>query len=53
MLEGDWEPERMVIIRFPSMENLRAWYDSDEYQNWANVRQQHAPGSKLVALEGS
>ena len=52
VLEGNWEPERMVIIQFPTMEDLRAWYDSDEYQKWAKVRQQHASGSKLVALEG-
>ena len=52
VLEGDWEPERMVIIQFPTMQDLRAWYDSDEYQKWAKVRQQHVPGSKLVALEG-
>ena len=52
VLEGEWEPERMVIIEFPSMENLMAWYDSDEYQEWATVRQRLAPNSKLVALEG-
>jgi len=53
VLEGDWEPERMVIIRFPSMDDLRMWYDSAEYQEWAKVRQQYAPRSKLVALEGA
>ena len=52
VLEGDWEPERMVIIEFPSMENLLAWYNSPEYQEWAPVRQSLAPNSKLVALEG-
>jgi len=52
VLEGDWEPERMVIIEFATMEDLRSWYDSEEYQKWAKVRQQYAPGSKLVALEG-
>ncbi len=52
VLEGEWEPERMVIIQFPSMEDLRAWYDSPEYQQWATVRRQYAPNSKIVALEG-
>ena len=52
LLEGSWEPERMVIIEFPSMEDLRSWYDSAEYQEWAVVRKRYAPGSKLVALEG-
>ena len=53
VLEGDWEPERMVIIEFPSMKKLLAWYQSPEYQEWAPVRQRLAPGSKIVALEGS
>ncbi len=53
ILEGDWEPGRMVIIEFPSMSQLLAWYRSSEYQEWAPVRQRFAPNSKLVALEGS
>ncbi|MEE8407334.1 MAG: DUF1330 domain-containing protein [Acidimicrobiia bacterium] len=53
VLEGDWEPERMVIIEFPSMDQLLAWYSSPGYQEWAPVRQGFAPNSKLVALEGT
>ncbi len=53
VLEGDWEPGRMVIIRFPSMDALRGWYDSVEYQEWVRVRRQYAPDSKLVTLEGA
>ena len=52
VLEGEWEPERMVIIEFPSMDELLAWYRSDEYQQWAPIRQRLAPNSKIVALEG-
>ena len=53
VLEGDWAPDRMVIIEFPSMDNLLAWYRSPEYQEWAPVRQRLVPESKIVALEGS
>ena len=53
VLEGDWEPERFVIIQFPSMENLRAWYFSEEYQEWAKVRREHVPNSRMVALQGA
>ena len=52
VLEGDWEPDRMVIIEFPSMEKLLAWYHSDEYQQWIDVRRSHVPNSRLVAVEG-
>ena len=53
VLEGDWEPERMVIIEFPSMDQLLAWYHSPEYQEWVPVRQRLVPYSKMVALEGN
>lgn len=30
--EGQWpSSQRIVLIEFPSMEHLRAWYDSEEY----------------------
>jgi uncharacterized protein (DUF1330 family) len=29
--EGEWRPNRLVIIEFPSLEQARAWYDSPEY----------------------
>ena len=31
-LEGDWEPDRLVVIEFESVEAARAWYDSDDYR---------------------
>lgn len=51
LLEGDWEPRRMVIIEFPSMDHLMAFYDDPAYQPWKAVRQEIAD-SRLVALEG-
>jgi len=50
-LEGDWQPRRMVIIEFPSMERLRAWYDCAEYAPWRELRKGLAD-SKLVAVDG-
>jgi uncharacterized protein (DUF1330 family) len=52
VLEGEWEPERIVLIEFPSMERLLAWYNSAEYQEWVAVRREHIPDSRLVAIEG-
>ena len=36
ILEGDWEPERLVMIEFASMDAAQAWFDSGDY------RQAHA-----------
>jgi len=52
VLEGDWSPDRMVIIEFPSMDALMTWYRSTEYQEWAKVRQRLVPNSRVVAVEG-
>lgn len=29
---GHWKPERVVIMEFPDMDSLNAWYSSSEYR---------------------
>jgi uncharacterized protein (DUF1330 family) len=31
-LEGSWNPTRLVVLEFPSMEQARRWYDSEDYR---------------------
>jgi uncharacterized protein (DUF1330 family) len=31
VLEGDWQPHRLVVLEFPDEEGARRWYDSPEY----------------------
>jgi uncharacterized protein (DUF1330 family) len=50
VLEGDWEPRRTVVIEFPDMEAVSAFYDSPEYTELRKIRWQSAD-SRLVALE--
>ena len=38
MLEGEWEEGRTVLIRFPSEEALKGWWESDEYKELATHR---------------
>ncbi len=42
ILEGTWNYTRTVLIRFPSEEDLLAWYESDEYQQILKHRLQGA-----------
>ncbi|HVR33612.1 MAG TPA: DUF1330 domain-containing protein [Acidimicrobiia bacterium] len=51
VLEGEWDLRRAIIIEFPTMDALRAWYESPEYQQWIPVRQRLTE-SRLLALEG-
>ncbi len=51
MLEGEWEPQRLVILEFESMERLREFYDSAEYAPLKRLRGEVAD-SQLVVVEG-
>ena len=51
-LEGDWSPQRLVIIEFPSTADLTRWYDSPEYRPLIALRKRASTGS-LLAVEGA
>lgn len=40
VLEGDHQPMMIVIVEFPSMEQLQAFYTSDDYTPLKSLRQQ-------------
>jgi uncharacterized protein (DUF1330 family) len=51
VLEGSWDPERVVVIEFPSVEVAREWYDSDDYGEARSVRADAGTWS-MVLVEG-
>ena len=51
VLEGDWEPHRLVIVEFPDMASLTAWYDSPEYARLKAIRFASAR-TRIIALDG-
>ena len=51
VLEGGWSPKRCVVLEFPSMEKLQAWYHSPEYAPLIALRQRSARAN-LTAVEG-
>lgn len=50
-LEGKWRPRRLVVLEFPSFEQAKRWYESEEYRKVKPLRLQHAVGD-LVLVEG-
>ena len=50
-IEGDWKPERMVIIEFPERENAEAFLGDPEIQDLFKVRHDTTT-SKLVLADG-
>ena len=51
-LEGSDPIRRQVILEFPDMAALKAWYHSAEYKPLIALRQRAASGT-LVAIEGA
>ena len=51
---GHWKPERIVIIEFPDMDALNAWYHAPEYQPLIALRKQCTSDLDMMfALEGA
>ena len=50
-VEGDWKPNRLVVLEFPSMEQAKRWYDSEDYREPKAMRLR-AGRANLVMVEG-
>ncbi len=50
-LEGGWQPKRIVVLQFPSVEKAKAWWASPEYAPAKAIRQQAAI-TKMLVVEG-
>jgi uncharacterized protein (DUF1330 family) len=50
-LEGSWQPKRLVLLEFPSLEAAKQWYASDDYAPAKALRQATSTGD-LVVIDG-
>ena len=50
-LEGNWQPERIVVLEFPSVARAKEWWNSDEYSKAKEIRQRTAH-TKMIVVEG-
>lgn len=57
VVEGEWRPVFPVLIQFPSMDEARRWYDSEEYRELKRLRLTATSGSGVfiagLRLHGS
>lgn len=51
LLEGEWNPERIVVLEFPSVERANEWWHSQEYSKAKAIRQRAAT-TKMIVVEG-
>jgi uncharacterized protein (DUF1330 family) len=46
--EGEWRPERLVLLEFPDLAAGRAWWDSPEYAPAKALRQSCADAQLAI-----
>lgn len=49
--EGDWQPRRIVLLEFPSVEAWEAFYTGPTYQGLKSVRDA-CSSARLVSVTG-
>lgn len=50
-VEGTWQPKRLVILEFPSMDHIHRFYHSPEYAE-AKALRQNSTNSTMIFCEG-
>lgn len=51
-LEGEWQPHRMAVLRFPSYEQAKAFYDGEAYTRIRALRSGATEYFNMVLVEG-
>jgi len=51
-LEGDWQPHRVALLRFPSVEQAKAFYDGEAYRRVRSLRAGAVEYFNSVLVEG-
>ncbi len=51
VIEGDWQPHRLVVLEFPSVARCKEWYHSPEYGAILPLRLQSSHANAVV-VEG-
>jgi len=51
VLEGDWQPKRIVVLRFESMQCAKDWLNCEEYSEPRKMRHRTAR-TNMILVEG-
>jgi uncharacterized protein (DUF1330 family) len=52
VLEGDWQPKRIVVLEFPSMGRAKEWLNCKEYREPRKMRHRTA-STNMIVVEGA
>jgi uncharacterized protein (DUF1330 family) len=51
-LDGNWHPERLIVLEFRSLDQAKRWHASPEYRSACEIRNR-AASTRMVAVEGT
>lgn len=51
VLEGEWQPKRIVILEFPSTDQAKKWLNCEEYREPRKMRHRTAK-TNMILVEG-
>jgi uncharacterized protein (DUF1330 family) len=51
VLDGDWKPQRIVVIEFPTAEQAKNWWSSPDYRAACVIRDRAAK-TRMLLVEG-
>ncbi|HYL36548.1 MAG TPA: DUF1330 domain-containing protein [Bryobacteraceae bacterium] len=51
VIEGNWQPQRLVLFRFPNLQSIHAFFNDPDYQPLKDLRQR-AAHTQAIAMEG-
>ena len=52
VMEGDWTPNRVIVLEFESVARAKEWYGSEEYAPALAIRLKAATSSMII-VEGA
>ena len=52
VLEGQWQPARVAMLRFPSLEGAKAFYDAEMYRAARAKREGATEYFNMIVVEG-
>jgi uncharacterized protein (DUF1330 family) len=51
VLEGEWQPKRIVVLEFPSTDQAKEWLNCEEYRGPRKMRHRTAK-TNMILVEG-
>ncbi|MDO9286186.1 MAG: DUF1330 domain-containing protein [Aquabacterium sp.] len=51
-MEGQWQPSRIAMLRFPSFERAQAFYDAEQYRAARAKREGATEFFNMILVEG-